>query len=282
MTRTPFPKRSAPGSGVTFFVALALTGTIAPCATLAADGATEALELRVYAEQAIIRERTTGPAGMAEAMQRMLPGLLLEYLASRDETIALDVVDAAAVRHDLTTAKLMQDPGLAWALDVFAGPGTGHEHELRSALAHLADFHAAQAEQGLARAAEAAVDVYERQVQRDLARADKLQEMHIALEQRKAEVALAKVTDRAERIERIADKKAEQAITKIEQVAEKVTEQAEKAAEKVEKAAEKSEEKVEKAAEKAAEKAEEKVEEPPAIDPEKEPGKDKEEKGPKK
>lgn len=250
--QTPFPIGARRGSGVSFLVACALA--LLPAASArAGDGATEALELRLHAEHAIAQERISGQPGLADAMTGMLPGLLLEYLASRDETIALDVVDAAAVRHEVVAAKLMQEPGLAWALDVFAGPGTGHEHELRTAMASLADFQGARAERGMERVMEAAVDVYERQVQRDLERADKLQEKQQELELRKAEVALAKVADRAERF---AEKKAEQVTEKVEKIAEKTVEkaeqQAEKQAEKVEKEAEKAQEKSAKETEKVA------------------------------
>lgn len=244
---TPFPRSARRGSGVSFLVASTLVFLSTAGSADAGDGATEALELRLHAERAIAQERLTGAPGLADAMTGMLPGLLTEYLASRDETIALDVVDAAAVRRDVVAAKMMQDPGVAWALDVFAGPGTGHEHELRTAMANLADFQGPQVERGAERMMEAAVDVYERQVQRELERADKLQEKQQEMEVRKAEVTLAKITDRADHF---AEKKAAPAAQRLEKAAEKQAEKAEKAAEKDAEKAEKEADQAEKDVEK--------------------------------
>lgn len=253
---TPFPRLVRCGTGVFSFLLSACVCLVSTPAR-AGDGATEALELRLHAERAIAAERTTGQPGLAEAMTGMLPGLLMEYLASRDETIALDVVDAAVVRNEMVAAKLMNDPGVAWALDVFAGPGTGHEHELRTAMANLADFQGTRAERGVERVMAAAVDVYEKQVQRDLTRADKLQELHAELEARKAEVMLAKATDRADHVERFVEKQAEQVAEKAEHQTEK---QVEKIQQAVEKQAEKQAEKIEKEAEKVEQQAEKEAE----------------------
>ena len=106
----------------------------------ASDGATEALELRFHAEHAIAEEGASGDAELAGVMRELLPGLLVEHLAARDETITLDTVDAAFVQHQFQTAALMEEPGVALALDVFVGPGTGYEHGIRTSIANLADF----------------------------------------------------------------------------------------------------------------------------------------------
>ena len=246
----------------------------------AKDGAAEALALRLYAEQAIEQERAGGHAPMADMMQELLPGLLLEHLSSRDETIALDVVDAAFVQREFETAELMEEPGLAWALDVFAGPESGFEHELRTSMTNLADFHETRAQ----RVTEAALKVYEKELvreeHRELARLEKAQEhldkhelnraevktAHLdrVLEERKAERAAEKAEEKAEKVaekaEAKAEKVAEKAEAKAEKAAEKAEEKAEKVAEKAEAKAEQAAEKAEAKAEKAAEKAAEKVE----------------------
>lgn len=221
-----------------------------PWIAVAGDGATESLELRLHAELAIADEATEHPE-LAEAMKEMLPGLLLEYLASRDETIALDVVDTAFVREQVEVAKLMEDPGLAWALDVFAGPGTGFENSLHMSMANLADFHEEQAQ----RATEAALKVYERQHDR-LERLEQLDQDHNEAELERFEAKLARASDRADlAIDQVggkaAEKVAEKAAEKVEKAAEKAEAKAEKAVEKAEEKTEKAEEKVEKDEEKA-------------------------------
>lgn len=220
-------------------------------AVFAADGATEALELRLHAERAIRQERATGHAPLADAMRGMLPGLLTEYLASRDETIALDVVDSAFVREQVKLGEMMQDPGSAWALDVFAGPGTGHEHGVRSSLANLADFHDKRSE----RAMEQVVDVYERNVSKQMERLEKAQEHQERIQDQHMEAQLVHAADRVnkvfERVEAKTEHIAEKAVEKVEKAAEKA---AEKAEDKAAKDAEKADKEAEKEADKQADK----------------------------
>lgn len=246
----PFLGRSIPGSGLSFGLAVVLSLWMVPGQSNASDGATEALELRLQAELAIVEESAGGHKELAHAMTEALPGLLLEYLASRDETIALDVVDAAFVREQIKVAELMQEPGLALALDVFAGPGTGYEHGLRTALTNLADYQHG-------RATEVVLDVYERQIERHQAHVEKMEESHRKVDEHRLEAQLS-AADRPERkIEKIAEKteaKAEKALAKAE-------EKIEKAEKKAEKEADKAEEKAEKEADKVEEKADEKAKE---------------------
>lgn len=259
--RTPYPTTPVQrvGCGVVLLV-LAWQPAV-----FAADGATEALELRLHAELAIRQERATGHAPLADAMRGMLPGLLTEYLASRDETIALDVVDSAFVREQVKLGELMQDPGSAWALDVFAGPGTGHEHDVRSSLANLADFHDKRAE----RAMEQVVDVYERNVSKQMEWLEKAQEHQERIQDKQMEAKLVHAADRV-------DKVFERVEAKAEHVAEKAVEKAEKAAEKVEDKVAKDAEKADKEAEKEADKQADKEPEPiPAPAPADDGGKDK-------
>jgi hypothetical protein len=221
-------------------------------AAFAADGATEALELRLHAELAIGQERATGHAPLADAMRGMLPSLLTEYLVSRDETIALDVVDSVFVREQVKLGELMQDPGSAWALDVFAGPGTGHEHGVRSSLANLADFHAQHAERKM----EHVVDVYERKVNKQMKQLEKVQEHLARVHEKHMEATLAHAGDRVSRIEakveRITEKAAEKVEKIVEKVEEKVVKDVEKVVEDVVKDVEKTVADADKAVEKAA------------------------------
>ena len=221
----------------------------------AGDGATEALELRLHAELAIAEERAGGRAPLADAMTDVLPGLLREYMASRDETIALDVVDAAFIREQVKVAELMQEPGLALALDVFAGEGTGFEHNLRASLTSLADFHEVRAH----RATEASLRVYEREVSRRLEHVDKIEENHRKVESHRVEATLVAVADHfTGQAEEKIEKTQEKAQEKIEKTQEKAEEKVEKTQEKAEEKAEKEQEKAEEKAEKEQEKAEEK------------------------
>lgn len=244
------------GCVVLWAVGVALLLGSFPTSAAAGDGASEALELRLHAERAIAEERAAKHGPLADMMQGMMHGMLLEYLASRDETIALDVVDEAFVRERVKVAELMEDPGLAWALDVFAGPETGYELGLRTSLANLADFHKERAQ----RATEAALRTYEREVTRHLDRVDKAHDLEQELDSRKIEAGLVKAADRIERVEAKAEKTAEKAAEKIEKAVEKAEKAVEKAEEKAEKAAEKAEEKAEKEGEKSEEKAEKEAE----------------------
>lgn len=161
-----------------------------PQLALAADGAREALELRYQAELAIAEERARGGRELADAMEEHLSGLLQEYLVTRDGTIALDTVDAAFVEEQFKVARAMEEPGVALALDVFSGPGTGYENELRTALSNLADFHVERAERiaervsshgvrewsdtAKDRTSDAALDSYERQMERQRDRVEQV------------------------------------------------------------------------------------------------------------
>ena len=236
-----------PGGGFLSFMGLGVVVTILSFQGLAVagDGATESLELRLHAELAIAEEAKEHPE-LAEAMNEMLPGLLLEYLASRDETIALDVVDTAFVREQLEVARLMEDPGLAWALDVFAGPGTGFENSLHMSMANLADFHEEQAQ----RATDAALKVYERQHDR-LERLEQLEQDHNEAELERFEVKLARASDRADLVvDEVAEKSLEKAAAQVEKVVEKAVEEVVEKAEKAEEKAEKESDKADKEADK--------------------------------
>ena len=141
--RKPFSGSHRPGNGCVSFgqVALGLVIWSMAGTAMASDGATEALELRLHAEWAIAEEATNGNPKLAGAMRELLPGLLVEHLVARDETITLDTVDVAFVQEQFDVAALMEEPGVAMALAVFSGPGTGYEHGIRTSLANLADFH---------------------------------------------------------------------------------------------------------------------------------------------
>ena len=230
----------------------------------AADGSTEALELRLKAERAIAQERQTGHAAMANAMQKALPDLLQEYLATRDGTIALDAVDAAFVQEQFKTARAAEEPGVALALEVFSGPGTGYENELRTGIAGLADFHQTDHPE---RVSERTLDVQERAMERQMDKierslekvenaAERLESKMEAKIQARLDTVAEKLEQKQERKELKAELRTERLEAKAELKAEKGLE---RAAEKLEKAAEKAEQKVEKAAEKA-EKKEEKAE----------------------
>lgn len=205
---------------VTFATSFCLASPV-----LAGDGATEALELRVHAERAIAQEQAAGHAALAEAMQGALAGLLQEYLVTHDGTIALDTVDAAFVQAQFTAARAMEDPGVALALDVFAGPGTGFEHDLQNQLADLASFDGVQ---------EAAFDAHERVMERQL---EKVEQHAAKMEDVEAKLD-AKMAAAAERLEIKAEVKAEKVEDKAEAKAEKAEEKAEVKAEKAEDKAE--------------------------------------------
>lgn len=144
---------------------LILTFTHYPMLAYASDGTTEALQLRYQAEMAIAKEQAAGHHKLAKAMKEALPGLLQEYLVTRDGTLSLDTVDAAFVEEQFKVARAMEEPGVALALDVYSGPGTGYEHGLRTSIANLAGFHTG-------RASDAAVDAHERIMERQLANLD--------------------------------------------------------------------------------------------------------------
>ncbi len=113
---------------------------------MARDGATEALELRYHAELAIAEESVEGDPELAGVMRDILSGMLVEHLVARDETVTLDIVDAAFVEEQFSVAEAMEEPGIAMALDVFAGPGTGYEYGIRTAITNLAEFHTEKAD----------------------------------------------------------------------------------------------------------------------------------------
>ena len=239
----PFSGRELPGSGFSLALGVILALGVVPHRAEAGDGATEALELRLHAERAIAEESAGGRTALANAMTEALPGLLLEYLASRDETIALDVVDAAFVREQIKVAELMQEPGLALALDVFAGPGTGYEHGLRTALANLADYRQE-------RAVEAVLDVYERQLTHHEEHLERLEEVHRKVDEHRLEAQLVSSTDRLERKAETSAGKAEATVEKAMGNAEQAAGRAAQAIEKIEQnAQEKAEEKTDKKAE---------------------------------
>jgi hypothetical protein len=169
MNKKPFVKGLTRKNGLFYlflpFLAFLLTLSCVPLA-LASDGATEALQLRYYAEVAITQEEANGNRDLAQAMRHSLPGLLQEYLATRDGTIALDTVDAAFVDEQFKVAQAMEEPGVALALDVFSGPGTGFEHGLRTSLANLANFH----ERMAGKVSNDALDATEKVIQNQLAK----------------------------------------------------------------------------------------------------------------
>jgi len=242
------PRKRGGGSFKHGFSVFLTTATTLACAiftlgigvgaAMAGDGATEALELRYQAELAIAQAQASGQRELAQAMQESLPDLLQEYLVTRDGTIALDTVDAAYVQEQFKVARAMEEPGVALALDVFAGPGTGYEHALQTKIADLSTFH----EKMAGRLSETSLDTHERVMERRL---------------EKIEQHLAKADAVADRFDAKLEAKLEAA---AERLAEKVERKAEKAAERAEKVAEKAEEKAEKIAEKAEEKAEKKAE----------------------
>ena len=177
-----FERGNEPKSGLFCLLVsfLIVTFTNYPMLAYASDGATEALQLRYQAELAIAQEQTAGHAKMAKAMKEALPGLLQEYLVTRDGTIALDTVDAAFVQEQFKVARAMEEPGVALALDVFSGSGTGYEHELRSSISKLADFHSEAAERVVERnmdretakerVSERTLDSYEKVMEREMSR----------------------------------------------------------------------------------------------------------------
>ena len=239
-----------------------------PALVLAEDGATEALRLRYHAERAIARERAQGRSRMADAMQEALPNLLQEYLATRDGSIATDSVDVAYVQEQVKTARALEEPGVALALDVFSGPGTGYENDLRTSIAGLADFH--EKADRAARMSEKTLDVHERVMEQQLAKVEQqAQKVSVAIERMEAkrdaviermefkgepfkqiparfepavqEKALEKVTKAAEKVEL----QAKQAEQKVEQITEKIEQKAEPPIEKAEQPVEQITEKVE-------------------------------------
>lgn len=227
-----------------------------PCPVLAADGAREALELRYQAELAIAEERAHGNRELAVAMEEQLSGLLQEYLVTRDGSIALDTVDAAFVQEQFKVARAMEEPGVALALDVFSGPGTGYENDLRTSIIHLADFNARMA----GRVSEAALDAHERAIERQLEQLDQ----HL-IEKLEATVDRVEFEQRAESsreagIETRLETKVTTTVEKLENRIEAVVEQAEKLVEvnpeKTEQIIERAESKIEQIVQKAEEKIE--------------------------
>ncbi len=262
----PLSRASESVGGLCCFLVAAATVLLGLARPVAAgDGASEALELRLHAELAIVQERTSGSRALAETMREMLPGMLLEYLASRDETIALDVVDSAFVREQFEVAKMMEEPGVAWALDVFAGPGTGYEHGLRTQLSGLADFHEERAQ----RATEAAVRAYERQLDHRLERIDQAQEMHQQAETRQLEAALAKSSDRAEHAQSLVASRNENQPERSERAQEQLADNAERqGAQQVERQAEPQvERQADPVPDRGADRAQDRVADSPRADP---------------
>ncbi len=293
MLKRPFEREGILRNGLFYFTALCVALTSCPTAALAAgDGPTEALGLRLQAEKAIAQEKTHGNAKLAEAMREALPSLLQEYLVTRDGTIATDAVDTAFVQEQFKAARALEEPGVALALDVFSGPGTGYENEVKSGIADLAEFHADVAGRVSEKVLDAHERVMERQIERQIERIEQDMEKSSLVAQRfeakfeaKLEARLdtvaqraekakelgelaktiaeanpekaEKLTEKAERLLEKAEKKAEE---KAEKVAEKAQEKAEKVAEKVEEKAEKVAEKAQEKAGKVAEKVEEKIE----------------------
>ena len=219
-----------------------------PTASYASDGATEALQLRYQAEVAIAQEQAAGHAKMAKAMTEALPGLLQEYLVTRDGSIALDTVDAAFVQEQFKVARAMEEPGVALALDVFSGSGTGYEHGLRTSIANLADFNVKMAD----RVSEAALDAHERIMERQV---EKLEQHLAEFNETKLEAKLNTTAERLEektlesepvqkteektetRIQTVVDQteaKVEQLVEKTEQLVEAHPEKAETIVEKAE------------------------------------------------
>ena len=267
MNAVPFFKASRLGNGLLCLLhlglALALVVSTSPALyALTDDGATEALTLWYRAELAIAQEERTGHRDLAGAMQETLPHLLKEYLVTRDGTIALDTVDAAFVREQFKVARAMEEPGVALAMDIYAGEATGFEHGLQTAIAQLADnVHG--------RASERVVEVYERQLERRLDKVEQDLERAAHLTDKldaKLDAAAARLALKAERAEAKAEAKAEKAEAKAEAKAEKAEAKAEAKAEKAEAKAEKAEAK--------AESPVEKVEPAPAPDPKPAPAPD--------
>lgn len=229
----------------TFFLSL-----FAPFAW-AADGALEALELRYHAEKAIAEERSSE---LAQAMRESLPGLLQEYLATRDGSIALDTVDDAFVQEQFKTARAMEEPGVALALDVFSGPGTGYEYGLRTSIANLADFN----ERKAGRVSEAALDAHERVMEHHF---EKLEQANQYLSQ-KLEAAMDDLE--GERSREFIETKLETKVTatvekvesRVEAVVEKAEQQIEANPERTEQIIEKAENKIDQIVQKAEEKIE--------------------------
>ncbi|MBI4228063.1 MAG: hypothetical protein HY600_07330 [Candidatus Omnitrophica bacterium] len=300
MNGQPFFSASRGKNGFFCLLRLALAITLVTSTTptvyaLTEDGATDALLLRYQAEQAIAQEEQAGRRELAGAMRDTLPHLLQEYLVTRDGTIALDTVDAAFVREQFKVARAMEEPGVALAMDIYAGDATGFEHNLQTSLSRLADHQVEIAERaqehanhGADRVSERVVDAYERQIERQLDKVEhdlekinaasgrfeakfearmeaKLDAAAARLEVKAAKAELkaireeAKAEVKAAKEEAKAEAKAEVKAAKEEAKAEaKVEKIAEKVEEKAEKIAEKVEEKAEKIAEKAAEKADDK------------------------
>lgn len=248
-------KRGAPGDGSFYLPCLLIAGFLFLLlgngkSALAGDAATEALELRYHSELAIAEERATGNKALADAMQDVLPGLLQEYLITRDGTVALDAIDAAFVEEQIKVARAMEEPGVALALEVFTGPGTGFENELRTGLTNLADFEVREIRYVSEHALNAHEQMMERQLDRvvqDLTKAQEAFTRFDAKFEAKLEARLDTATEKLER--------------KTERITEKLEEKTEKAAEKLEEKTEKAAEKLEQKTEKVAEKAEEKSDE---------------------
>ena len=118
-----------PRSGLLLFCRLALALSLWSMAgvAIAGDGASDALFLRLHAEREIAKEEATGHEALAGAMREVMHGLLVEYVVTRDETVVLDTVDAAFVRDQVAFFNMKDEPGVAWALEVFAGQGMGYE-----------------------------------------------------------------------------------------------------------------------------------------------------------
>ena len=257
--------RSAPGNGIFYPLPLLLLtagllflpdGGIA----LAGDAATEALELRYHSELAIAEERATGNRALADAMQDVLPGLLQEYLITRDGTVALDAVDAAFVEEQMKAARAMEEPGVALALEVFTGPGTGFENDLRTGLANLADFHPNEIRHVSERALEAHERVMERQMDRVAQDLNKTQEAFARFDAKFEAKLEARLDTATEKLERKTERISEKLEEKAEKITERLEQKAEKAAEKLEEKAEKVSEKLEEKTEQITEKLEEKTE----------------------
>ena len=214
------------------------------------DGATEALEMRYQAELAIAAERAVGHAKLADAMTQALPELLQEYLMTRDGTIALDTVDAAYVEEQFKVARAMDEPGVALALDVFSGPGTGYEHEIQKKISDLADYrasveavagrHEREMDRGERdRVSERNLDSYEKVMERQMEKAMEKVERHLETaatsEHRfdskfdaKLDAQLDAVAQRIEKIKEIAQTNPQLA----EKLTQKMAEKAERLAEK--------------------------------------------------
>jgi hypothetical protein len=206
---------------VSFVLALSLAQGTGSELVHAGDAATEALSLRLHAELAIAQEARLGDPELAGIMEELLPDLLLEHLHTRDGSIALDTVDAAFVEEQLKIAHVMEEPGVAMALDVFAGPGTGYEHGMRTAMANLAGFHLESAQH----ASEIAAEAYEQAIE-DWE--TKREEIKAHLDSIRLDAKLGASVDRisvkaAQKVERVEQKASE----KVDQVAEKIVEKLE-------------------------------------------------------